>query len=119
MVNFIFLRLKLHCDKFKLKGWAQHLANLQAPCGYDKFSYSWRSRKGTVFHESIGKSYSRQIDTENENKNSGYGAGDVLGFYINLPLENKKTLLRENLKKMVDFVFFFHSITFLINFHLI
>lgn len=81
-------------------GWAQHLANLQAPCGYDKFSYSWRSRKGTVFHESIGKSYSRQIDTENENKNSGYGAGDVLGFYINLPLENKKTLLRENLKKM-------------------
>jgi Set1/Ash2 histone methyltransferase complex subunit ASH2 len=23
-------------------GWAQPLANLQAPCGYDKFSYSWR-----------------------------------------------------------------------------
>ena len=23
-------------------GWAQKLANLQAPCGYDKFSYSWR-----------------------------------------------------------------------------
>ena len=22
-------------------GWAQKLANLQAPCGYDKFSYSW------------------------------------------------------------------------------
>lgn len=24
-------------------GWAQPLANLQAPCGYDKFSYSWRN----------------------------------------------------------------------------
>jgi Set1/Ash2 histone methyltransferase complex subunit ASH2 len=24
-------------------GWAQKLANLQAPCGYDKFSYSWRN----------------------------------------------------------------------------
>jgi len=28
-------------------GWAQKLGNLQAPLGYDKFSYSWRSRKGT------------------------------------------------------------------------
>ncbi len=25
-------------------GWAQKLANLQAPCGYDKFSYSWRNK---------------------------------------------------------------------------
>ena len=31
--------------------------NLQAPCGYDKFSYSWRSRKGTRFHQSRGKHY--------------------------------------------------------------
>ncbi|NXX29650.1 ASH2L methyltransferase, partial [Nicator chloris] len=48
--------------------------NLQAPLGYDKFSYSWRSKKGTKFHQSIGKHYS-----------SGYGQGDVLGFYISLP----------------------------------
>ncbi|XP_014440554.1 set1/Ash2 histone methyltransferase complex subunit ASH2 isoform X2 [Tupaia chinensis] len=48
--------------------------NLQAPLGYDKFSYSWRSKKGTKFHQSVGKHYS-----------SGYGQGDVLGFYINLP----------------------------------
>ena len=31
--------------------------NLQAPLGYDKFSYSWRSKKGTRFHESRGKHY--------------------------------------------------------------
>lgn len=35
-------------------GWAQELASLLCPIGYDKFGYSWRSRKGTVFHESIG-----------------------------------------------------------------
>lgn len=55
-------------------GWAQEYANLQAPLGYDKFGYSWRSRKGTKFHESIGKSYS-----------PGYGEGDTLGFLIVMP----------------------------------
>lgn len=55
-------------------GWGQEYANLQAPLGYDKFGYSWRSRKGTKFHESKGKHYS-----------SGYGEGDVLGFLIVLP----------------------------------
>ncbi|XP_038061625.1 set1/Ash2 histone methyltransferase complex subunit ASH2-like [Patiria miniata] len=55
-------------------GWSQPLGNLQAPLGYDKFSYSWRSRKGTRFHQSIGKRYGE-----------GYGQGDVLGLYIKLP----------------------------------
>ncbi|KDR18916.1 set1/Ash2 histone methyltransferase complex subunit ASH2 isoform X1 [Zootermopsis nevadensis] len=55
-------------------GWAQEYANLQAPLGYDKFGYSWRSRKGTRFHECRGKRY-----------NAGYGEGDTLGFLIMLP----------------------------------
>lgn len=55
-------------------GWGQEYANLQAPLGYDKFGYSWRSRKGTRFHESSGKHYS-----------SAYGEGDTLGFLIVLP----------------------------------
>lgn len=55
-------------------GWGQEYANLQAPLGYDKFGYSWRSRKGTRFHESHGKSYS-----------AGYGEGDTVGFLIVLP----------------------------------
>uniref|UniRef100_A0A672M2D5 B30.2/SPRY domain-containing protein n=1 Tax=Sinocyclocheilus grahami TaxID=75366 RepID=A0A672M2D5_SINGR len=55
-------------------GWSQPLGNLQAPLGYDKFSYSWRSKKGTRFHQSIGKHYS-----------DSYGQGDILGFYIELP----------------------------------
>lgn len=54
------------------------LGNLQAPLGYDKFSYSWRSKKGTRFHQSIGKHYS-----------SSYGQGDTLGFFIELPDETE------------------------------
>ncbi|XP_052070290.1 set1/Ash2 histone methyltransferase complex subunit ASH2-like isoform X1 [Mytilus californianus] len=56
-------------------GWSLSLGNLQAPCGYDKFSFSWRSRKGTRFHQSRGKHYAEQ----------GYAEGDVLGFMIHLP----------------------------------
>ncbi|XP_014475699.1 PREDICTED: set1/Ash2 histone methyltransferase complex subunit ASH2 [Dinoponera quadriceps] len=55
-------------------GWGQEYANLQTPLGYDKFGYSWRSRKGTRFHESKGKHFS-----------DGYGEGDTLGFLIVLP----------------------------------
>lgn len=55
-------------------GWGQDYANLQAPLGYDKFGYSWRSKKGTKFHESTGKRYS-----------NAYGEGDTLGFLITLP----------------------------------
>ncbi|XP_018314411.1 set1/Ash2 histone methyltransferase complex subunit ASH2 isoform X1 [Mycetomoellerius zeteki] len=55
-------------------GWGQEYANLQAPLGYDKFGYSWRSRKGTRFHESRGKHYS-----------DNYGESDTLGFLIVLP----------------------------------
>ncbi|KAF4082405.1 hypothetical protein AMELA_G00151170 [Ameiurus melas] len=64
-------------------GWSQPLGNLQAPLGYDKFSYSWRSKKGTRFHQSIGKHYS-----------DGYGQGDTLGFFIELPddTETARTL---------------------------
>lgn len=53
---------------------APFAGNLQAPLGYDKFSYSWRSKKGTRFHQSMGKHYS-----------TGYGQGDTLGFLIELP----------------------------------
>jgi len=55
-------------------GWAQKNANLQAPLGFDKFGYSCRSRKGTRFHDSVGKHYS-----------NGYGQGDIIGCLIELP----------------------------------
>lgn len=68
-------------------GWAQKNANLQAPLGFDKFGYSVRSRKGTKFHESIGKKYC-----------SGYKAGDILGCLIILPDEAKRSYLPPSFK---------------------
>ncbi|KAF5273018.1 hypothetical protein FQR65_LT04760 [Abscondita terminalis] len=68
-------------------GWGQDYANLQAPLGYDKFGYSWRSKKGTRFHVSAGKHYS-----------PGYGEGDTLGFLIVLP-ETSSTKLVPNTYK--------------------
>ena len=44
-----------------------------------EISYSCRSRKGTRFHDSVGKHYS-----------SGYGQGDVIGCLIQLPEKNVK-----------------------------
>lgn len=61
-------------------GWSQELGNLQAPLGYDRFGYSWRSRKGTKFHESRGYHF----------HDGGYGAGDTLGFLIELPRSKEK-----------------------------
>ncbi|KAJ8022757.1 Set1/Ash2 histone methyltransferase complex subunit ASH2 [Holothuria leucospilota] len=61
-------------------GWSQALGNLQAPLGYDKFGYSWRSRKGTRFHHSRGKHYS-----------DAYTEGDVVGCLISLPKVLKPT----------------------------
>eukprot|EP00043_Microstomoeca_roanoka_P004876 m.52398 g.52398 ORF g.52398 m.52398 type:complete len:568 (+) comp12698_c0_seq2:166-1869(+) len=56
-------------------GWAQRHGALQAPCGFDCFSYSWRDLDGRKFHNSRGTPYSKE----------GYKVGDVLGFAIYLP----------------------------------
>ncbi|XP_076251400.1 set1/Ash2 histone methyltransferase complex subunit ash2 [Rhynchophorus ferrugineus] len=68
-------------------GWGQDYANLQAPLGYDKFGYSWRSKKGTIFHQSRGKHYSK-----------GYGEGDTVGFLIVLPQVNTTKLVPSTYK---------------------
>lgn len=74
-------------------GWAQHLANLQTPIGTDKFGYSWRSRKGTIFHEASGLHYS----------NGGYTENDVLGFLIILPeTTHPDVMLPRKYKKLVN-----------------
>ncbi|VDK43076.1 unnamed protein product [Anisakis simplex] len=51
-------------------------APVQACCGYNSFSYGWRSRKGTVFHQAKGKHYASK----------GFKEGDVLGCLVSLPL---------------------------------
>jgi len=56
-------------------GWGQSYAVLQACLGYSKFSYSWRSKHGTVFHEGKGRHY----------HSDGYKEGDIIGCLIILP----------------------------------
>ena len=80
-------------------GWGQDYANLQTPLGFDKFGYSWRSKKGTVFHQSRGTHYKE-----------GYGTGDVLGFLIELPASNKAPLIPPSYKDraLIRFKNFLH-----------
>lgn len=75
-------------------GWGQDYANLQAPLGYDKFGYSWRSKKGTKFHESHGKHFS-----------PGYGEGDTLGFMIVMPQNSGTRLVPNTYKDRVSYIF--------------
>ena len=58
-------------------GWVQNSANLQAPVGYDKFGYAFRSRFGSAFTNSRGHHYAE----------NGYGPGDTIGCLICLPLK--------------------------------
>uniref|UniRef100_A0A1I7UUP3 B30.2/SPRY domain-containing protein n=1 Tax=Caenorhabditis tropicalis TaxID=1561998 RepID=A0A1I7UUP3_9PELO len=58
-------------------GWSQSHAALQACVGYSKFSYGWRSKHGTKFHEAKGKKYHF----------GGFKQGDVLGCLIHLPVD--------------------------------
>ena len=59
-------------------GWAQISGDLQAPCGYDQFSYSFRSSPGALFHQS-------REQRSNDAYKVGYRVGDVLGCVIVLP----------------------------------
>lgn len=83
-------------------GWSQKYADLQVPCGFDCFSYSWRDINGTRFHVSRGQPYGgghvgsgggdgdggggKSSDGASEGvTTAAYGAGDVLGLLITLP----------------------------------
>ncbi|KAI6239762.1 Set1/Ash2 histone methyltransferase complex subunit ASH2 [Aphelenchoides fujianensis] len=68
-------------------GWARSHSVIQACVGYSKFSYGWRSLKGTAFHDGFGTTYSPP----------GFKQGDVLGCLIDLPdweeqLENDRPI---------------------------
>ena len=55
-------------------GWAQISADLQTPCGYDTFGYSYRAEPASLFHDALGRPFG-----------PGYREGDVLGVMIHLP----------------------------------
>jgi len=59
-------------------GWCTDRGDLEGPCGFDRFSYSYRDVDGQVFHQSVGQHYG-----------NGFGVGDVIGCYIYLPSDEE------------------------------
>ncbi|KAJ2769141.1 transcription factor, contains a PHD finger motif [Coemansia nantahalensis] len=69
--------------EFNLRiGWSQISGDLQANCGYDVFSYSYRAKPCTRFHAAIGSPYGED-----------YGPGDTIGMLIYLPELDSDELL--------------------------
>jgi hypothetical protein len=64
----------LQADGHVRLGWATEMAELQAPVGYDRYSYSYKDSTGQIFHQSRGMNYGRP-----------FGVGDVIGCLIHLP----------------------------------
>jgi Set1/Ash2 histone methyltransferase complex subunit ASH2 len=56
-------------------GWSTDKGDLQAPVGYDSYSYGFRDIDGSMLHKALREKYAEE----------GYKEGDVIGFYINLP----------------------------------
>ncbi|KAK1315951.1 hypothetical protein QJS10_CPA05g00837 [Acorus calamus] len=59
-------------------GWTTIKGDLQAPVGYDGNSFGYRDIDGSKVHKALREKYGEV----------GYGEGDVIGFYINLPEGN-------------------------------
>ncbi|CAN4119860.1 unnamed protein product [Withania somnifera] len=56
-------------------GWSTDKGDLQAPVGYDGSSFGYRDIDGSKIHKALREKYGEE----------GYGEGDVIGCYINLP----------------------------------
>ncbi|KAI3984161.1 hypothetical protein MKX01_011115 [Papaver californicum] len=56
-------------------GWSTDKGDLQAPVGYDGYSFGYRDVDGSKIHKALREKYGEE----------GYLEGDVIGCYINLP----------------------------------
>ena len=65
-------------------GWSTVKGDVQAPVGYDEFSYSYRDKDGSKFHLSRGQSYG-----------DSYGCGDIIGCYIHIPVGSQAKVTSE------------------------
>jgi len=79
---FFFLSFCVFEFKQKKKSLQIHsvfLGALDAPCGYDSYSYSYRDKTGEKVHESLPVSYGPSFKT-----------GDVIGVLVDLPPLSKE-----------------------------
>lgn len=72
-------------------GWSMRTGELQAPVGYDQWSYGYRSINGSRIHNS-----------QREDKWGGesFGPGDIIGFAISLVDENTSNMNSSNANTM-------------------
>ena len=75
---------------------------LQCPVGYDWFSFSYRDKDGSKFHQAVRQDYGRP-----------FGPGDVIGMLIELPPlpDCPETEPPEALKQTRDLGFVWHKTT--------
>lgn len=67
--------LKSECENSHVRiGCSLLYADLEAPIGFDHFSYGYKDIDGDIIHNKIKKKYGRS-----------YGEGDTIGVFINLP----------------------------------
>lgn len=76
-------------------GWAQILAESQAPVGYDEFGYGIRSKDGAVIHCGRHKEYAGRT----------FGPGDTLGVLIRLPEDPAAAMTDESLRDAMESAF--------------
>eukprot|EP01104_Vermistella_antarctica_P017073 TRINITY_DN5984_c0_g1_i2.p1 TRINITY_DN5984_c0_g1~~TRINITY_DN5984_c0_g1_i2.p1 ORF type:complete len:567 (+),score=122.21 TRINITY_DN5984_c0_g1_i2:92-1792(+) len=70
-------------------GWSTEKGDLQAPVGYDRFSYSYRDIEGKKFHRARGANYGK-----------AFGIGDTVGLLIKLT--NKKFEVHDDPDKELE-----------------
>lgn len=63
-------------------GWSHISGDLQGPCGFDSFSYSYRANPPSKFHSSKGEDYG-----------VAYNPGDIVGLMIKLPPPIEENIL--------------------------
>lgn len=73
-------------------GWSTDKGNVEAPAGFDKYSYSYRDVKGTKFHQSIGQAYGEP-----------YGPKDVIGCFIRLRDDQPESELKDLTPLQIQF----------------
>lgn len=73
-------------------GWSTRQGNLQAPCGYDKWSFGYRDIAGSKIHNRI----------RDDKYGSPYGAGDVIGCFLHLDDQDPENNQMRFFKNGVD-----------------
>jgi len=72
-------------------GWSTERGDSQAPTGYDKYSYSYRDKEGTFFHQSRGKQYG-----------DSFGCEDVIGCYIYVTSKEDRDKIKSDMDQLRD-----------------